>query len=165
MFHTMSIIITFWIAVLGFLMSLASWIYTFITTRQNLSLEISQLKTGDNVTFCFMHFVNHSRLPISITRIQIINDNAITDCTTIPCLVCQATRSIGKTITSQKDFYSLQIPIDISTLGATSGYVLFEGAPAVLRSEATTVTFLICTNRGKKVRISLPLPLDFQYMN
>ena len=64
--------VTFWIAVLGFLMSLASWIYTLWVNRKSLKISIQESFLDENNFFILLELVNKSRQPISITTGSII---------------------------------------------------------------------------------------------
>ena len=54
------------------------------------------------------------------------------------------------------------LPIRLDCLGATSGYLAFLMPPDILSGHETTVTFEICTNRGKAVQKTFVLHEDTQ---
>lgn len=151
------------IAIISFVMTSATWIHTILINRQNLSFRIHEAQSRNGVSFFFMQIENHSKLPVAITRFQLVTDKNEFDCVAIPHFIYQYTRRSGKEITSQKTFYSLQMPIELSALGAVSGYILFDNPQAVLPADSTDATFLVCTNRGRKEKILLPLPEDFRH--
>lgn len=151
------------IAIVSLIMTSATWIHTILLNRQNLSFRIHEAQSQNGVSFFFVQIENYSKLPVAITRFQLVTAESEFDCVAIPHFVYQYTRRSGKEITSQKTFYSLQMPIELSPLGAVSGYILFDNPQAVLPAGSTDATFLICTNRGRKEKILLPLPEDFQY--
>lgn len=78
------------------------------------------------ITLCFVYIENKSRLPIAITRIVLLSGENEVDCVPFPTWVLDDTRRSGKEIISRKSYYSMQMPIAISALGAVSGYVFFN---------------------------------------
>ena len=148
------------IAIISFIMTSITWGRTLHENRQNLAFHIHEFQSHDDISFFFMQIENHSKLPVAITRFQLIIDDSAFDCTPIPNFIYEYTRRSGKEVTSRKTFYSLQMPIEVSALGAISGYILFEGSQVVLPTDSTMATFQVCTNRKRKEKISLPLPAD-----
>lgn len=69
---------------------------------------------------------------------------------------------LDKTITSHHEYRTLSLPITLSSLGGTSGYVYFEFPEADFQTGATHLKFLIGSNRGKVAErtLSLGRPLD-----
>ena len=146
--------ITFGIAVAGFLMSLATWILTFLSQRKNIGIRITECKSDDEITLCFVH---KSRLPIAITRIVLLSGENEVDCVPFPTWVLDDTRRSGKEIISRKSYYSMQMPIAISALGAVSGYVLFQSDQRMLPDDAKLLNLKVYTNRGLTKIWSIPL--------
>ena len=149
--------VTFLIAVLSFFLSSASWIYTWIKRRKRLKFTIQEARARDDVLFFFLQIENESELPIAITRIQVLIDGKFIDCTAIPEFVYGLSHRSGDELVASKDFFSMQMPIELNPLGAVSGFVLFEGLQTSLPPSATQVIFRISTNRGKAEKIELPL--------
>ena len=143
--------ITFGIAVAGFLMSLATWILTFLSQRKNIGIRITECKSDDEITLCFVHIENKSRLPIAITRIVLLSGENEVDCVPFPTWVLDDTRRSGKEIISRKSYYSMQMPIAISALGAVSGYVLFQSDQRMLPDDAKLLNLKVA--KHEKVAI------------
>ncbi len=149
------------VSIISLILSLSNWLYSFYTQRKNLHFKIHEAKSKDGVTFLFMQIENLSRLPIAITRICLIADGQHIDCTVNPKLIYENTRKSGKEVIERRFVYSLQIPIEIPSLGAVSGYILFEDSQCGLSPNAKRANFQICTNRGKALEIELSLPADW----
>lgn len=162
-FSIENITLTDFLAACGFVMSLATWIYTAISNRQKLAFKIHEVKIVRDASIFFIQIENLSRIPVAITRIQLKICGALFDCVAIPTFIMGTTGKVGTEVISGKSFYSMQIPIELSSLGAVSGYIFFDNPQAVLPPDSTTASFLIHTNRGKKVEISLPLPDNFYH--
>lgn len=156
--------VTFGIAVAGFLMSLGSWIYTFVTQRKRLSFKIQVFKYKENLAYMYLMIENRSRLPVSITGIFLKQGKNRTSCTQIPKTVLSTTRKTACN-TDVVYQYSTAIPIQLSSLESVSCIVLFEDIPEVVQSSATHLTFQISTNRGRKVKRKLALPQDWNDQN
>ena len=149
--------VTFLIAVVSFALSSGSWIQTWIKRRKRLKFTIQEARARDDVLFFFLQIENESELPIAITRIQVLVDGNFIDCTAIPEFVYGFSHRSGDELVASKDFFSMQMPIELNPLGAVSGFVLFEGLQTSLPPSATQVIFRISTNRGKAEKIELPL--------
>lgn len=158
-----NITLTDFLAACGFAMSLSTWIYTAMSNRQKLSFRIHEAKNITGGSIFFMQIENLSRIPVAVTRIQLEICGQFFDCIAIPTFIMGTTDRVGSEVVGEKAFYSMQIPIEISSLGAVSGYIFFDNPQAVLPADSTAVNFLIHTNRGKKVSISLPLPDNFHH--
>lgn len=149
--------VTFWIAVAGFMMSLASWVHTFITQRKKLAFKIQFFRNKEKLAYMYLMIENRSRLPISITGIFLMLGGNKTPCAQIPKVVTSTKRKTASTtdVTYQ---CSTAIPIQLSSLESASCIVLFEDIPVDVPPFATHLTFQISTNRGRRVKKKLELP-------
>jgi len=155
--------ITFLIAVLGFLMSLGSWVYTGLMRRKKLRFKVHAWQQTDDVFYIFLQIENFSELPISITRIQAFISGEPKDCTAIPTFVYGYRKLNDTDQIASKEFFSMQMPIELNPLGSVSGFVLFEGLPEAQRTISTPVRLQISTNRGAAMKIELPLSQDSRH--
>ena len=153
--------VTFVIAVVGFLISVASGILNLLRQRKNFDIIIHSVKAYDTVIFLSAAFVNKSRLPILITRIALQQRDTSLECTAVPVKVASFTDSRNGQVLSHREIFSKQLPIALSSLGGDSGVILFENVRAQLEDSATHATFLVGTNRGKTVKKILALPPEW----
>ena len=149
--------ITFALALLGSLGALTSWSLVFVSQRKKIRISPLGFRSNSKGCFFLMMFENQSRLPISITRITLIDGENKFDCAPTPKVVIQKTRSHATEMVYRSSDYSLSMPISIPSLGATSGYILFECDQPLLEGSATSAVFEVYTTRGKLKRISLSL--------
>ena len=148
--------ITLIIAVSAFLLSLGSWIHALVTQRVALTMRIMGYYSVMEETVFFMEIENNSRLSIAVTQI-IINPKSEN---------AKSCNLLSKPLFSYKNdqmaeaniMYSLAPPINIMPLGAVSGFIVFKEKKSFLLADAKQVNFLIYTNRGKKIDMSLELP-------
>lgn len=148
------------ISILGLLGGLSSWLYIWSKDRLNIQIRILSklIKPGTNSALFYMSFSNESRLPVAITAIKLILENKPVSCLEVPDVVLSRTKRTGSTITDQIKHYSREIPINISALSATSGYVQFLFDQDIQLPASNTLSFEVHTNRGVIDRISLQLP-------
>lgn len=152
--------VTFWIAIAGFLMSLISWIKDFATQHKRLSARIMYLGTSSRSAHMYLMIENKSRLPISITGVELILDKQAYPCVPFPKIVfIRNLKTAGEVSHSQPE-YSTQIPIHIPSLGAVTALLLFDPLVQTPLPDATQLTLAISTNRGKKVKMRLPLSAE-----
>lgn len=148
--------------VLGFILSVAGWIYTWVKNRKKIKISILDIKSYEDVTFLFMVFENKSRLPVAITRVALMMGNRTVECTPMPTEICKKTHKDEKgNIISIDIEKSMQIPIQLQELGAVSGQILFENLEELPEASATSLNFLIATNRGKAFQTTLELPVGW----
>ena len=129
-------IISFSIAIAGFLMSLSNWLYTFWVKRKRLKITFDFDNRLANYSFT-QHFKyltlpiileNRSSNPISITQLLIYNhDNIIYKAELEKNMVAHAFK---KLIDTNSDYYerfieSASFPIDINGYGARLEYINF----------------------------------------
>lgn len=150
--------ITFWIAVAGFVMSLATWIKDLLTQRKRLATHVLHLKVVKDELHMYLLIENRSRLPISVTRLELIQGNVRTACTALPSLMFRRYMSSGGTGTDERRDYSTPLPYSLSSLGAMTVLVRFEDLKQTPPLDATHLTLAVSTNRGRKVRMKLELP-------
>lgn len=132
--------------------------YTLLAQRKNISLSIQSYSYKNKSLLMFVSFTNHSRLPISILNISIIQDKVCYPCVYVPTMVCEHTRRSGKEIISHREEFSVQFPISLASLAGSSGYLYFDKLPENYPDDATTLTVQVSTNRGKAMKMKLSVP-------
>ncbi len=105
----------------------------------------------------YVSFANKSRLPISVTDICIKIDDTYYPCLQPPIIAYEETKKVNGAVVSHRAISSLSIPINISSLSGTSGYICFEFPEVSFPSDATELTFSVSPNRGKVFEKKLPL--------
>ena len=156
-------IVTFVIAIAGFLLSLTSWIKDFVTQRVRLDVRITKANANEASPgiFCFFSIANRSRLPISITNMEIVQPGGRTACIPVPKRVLEHTRRQGNEVIERRTEYSTAMPVQIQSLGGAMVLAQFEHLPEKIPTDATSLNLVICTNRGKPRKMTLPLPKDW----
>lgn len=74
-----------------------------------------------------------------------------------PIIAYEETKKVNGAVVSHRAISSLSIPINISSLSGTSGYICFEFPEVSFPSDATELTFSVSSNRGKVFEKKLPL--------
>lgn len=156
--------ITLFLSIFGSVGTLASWLFTLAKNRKNLNIQIVGRRFSDDANSLLLYamFENKSRLPILITGISVQLDSIWYSCEKIPLTTFTETTKCKGEILSHHEYQSLPLPIFITSLGGTSGYVYFAFPESSLPPDATHLNFLISTNRGKPIEKKLWLghPLD-----
>ena len=156
-------IVTFVIAIAGFLLSLTSWIKDFVTQRVRLDVQITTAGRNEALSaiFCYFAIANRSRLPISITNIELSQPGTQIACVPVPKLVFEGLRKEGSYVVERRPEYSTAMPVQIQSLGGVTVLAQFEHLPEKIPADATSLNLVICTNRGRPKRMTLPLPKDW----
>lgn len=150
--------ITFWIAVVSFAMSLASWVKDWLTQRKRLKARIVFMNALEHTVHMYLMLENKSRLPIAVTNIELILNENRTPCVPLPTLFFRQSKRSGDKVIEQRSEFSTALPIQLPGLGALTALVRFEKLEQTLPPDATHLTLLISTNRGRKARKTLALP-------
>lgn len=152
--------ITLALAILGSIGTLTSWTHTLLGNRKNLNVRVVGQRFSEmnnDSLLLYMSFENKSRLPIAITSIGIKINEITYTCTEIPIVTFQETTRCKGEILSHHEYTSIPLPISLSGLGATSGYVYFEFPGADFEFDATHLNFQLTTNRGRSIEKTLSL--------
>ncbi len=148
------------ISIIGLLISLFTLTQNLLATRKKLKIRILSIDAAKDKMFLTVSIENESQLPIAITNIKYITNLGKYSCTPIPTLVSECTRKTGGTIVEHRSTYSERLPIQLSSLGAFGGIILFEHLPELPENPPTTLTFEVSTNRGKAFRRTVELSVD-----
>lgn len=152
--------ITTVISIVGLLISLFTLGQNLLEKRKKLNIRVLSFDAYQDVMFLTLSIENGSQLPIAITNIKYITTLNEYSCTPIPSKIAEITTRQGDTILEHQVTYSERMPIQLSELGAFSGIIFFEHLPELPESPPTTLTFEVCTNRGKAIRRTVELPAD-----
>jgi len=130
--------------------------------RMNINVVAKHYYCEDEHLLVFMAFENCSRLPVSITRIQLLDGyDSRRDCEYMSKQITEHTTQTGKTVTYRRSVDNLGLPLDLPPLSAKSGYIYFKFPhgkdhwnPIVHKKP---LNILISTNRGT-VNPTLQIP-------
>lgn len=146
------------ISILALIGGLSSWLYIWYLNRVNFSLGIYAKLLSSKGILLYLYFANESRLPISLTKISLLHGDDCLYCKPIPELVFQSTSRTGDRVTNEEKHYSLQLPINLDSLSASSGYLYFPLEQGIVLQNANILTFEVQTNRDVTKRMTLELP-------
>lgn len=148
--------ITFFFAIVGFL----GTVNTLLMQRKKLKFSIITYRSNNHCVLMYVSITNCSHLSISISNISIIHNNVCYPCAFIPKKVIETTHTIGKQVVSRKEEYSIEFPINLSSLAGTSGYLYFDKLPNTYPMSPTTLTVQVSSNRGSAKKMILLIPQD-----
>lgn len=157
--------VTFWIAVAGFIMSLASWVKDIAVNRRKIEARILEFHANSSAAYMYLLISNKSRLSIAVSSVSLVLGDLMASCTPVPKCVADYTRKSGKEVIERRFEYSASLPVAITGLGGTTAIFLFENLPQQIPADAKDLTLLIGTNRGKPVKKKLSLPADWAGLN
>ncbi len=141
------------IGILGFVLSLCVVIGTAIQNRCKIKIEISQFINGELGLLLYLSITNFSRLPITITNIQVLLDGDAYNCERLPQAALEITNKTGKTITGKRIYESIPMPIPLMGLGGLNGYFYFSDCQKKIPTPPTIITFQIQSNRKAIFRV------------
>ncbi len=143
------------VGIAGFVLSVVNIFLTFLRNRRRLNVRfgadgITSLSDQDLFAVAFS-FENLSQLPISITRVQLQVAGKLYDCDRVPHVV-ERVRIKSKDFEDTSVLKSVSVPVNLPSLGAESGFLVFGVPQGTLSSSEKDLIFQICTNRGKAVQ-------------
>lgn len=149
-------IITFTLALIGFVGTVSGWIYFWLTTKRNIDLELFDYGVlGGSIAQFFIHFQNQSHFPICIISVSLLHDNSEICCELIPMKV----RSIGEDLLRTPSF-----PINLVGRQGYLCFLEFAGCGQIQLAPGNKVALSINTNRGR-IRRSVTLSNTSHYLH
>lgn len=151
------------ISILAFLISVYLLVDKIISSRVSIDLKVLNFKVYDNVEAQFLiMFENRSNLSISITGIHILGNNTLYSCYFQPRRVKESTRRINNEVIERLTTSTLALPINLTPLGGTTGYISFRDGLEDLVQPEKILNLQVDTNRGRvKKSLLLPIQVDF----
>lgn len=151
------------VSICAFLMSLATWLRTWLESRQQLSIFLDGYAFHNNVCVFKLSFINESRLPVTIYRIEHVADNKVIACTRQPKVILEYVRRSNNTVIDRETHKSMPIPIHLDALGYAAGLILFEADQPAPSGPPTQVKIRLCTNRRRSSEFEFRMsPVDIQ---
>lgn len=121
--------------------------------KRNITLQFVQAKRVENGAYLLVQFqaANHSKIPISITRMQLVLDDQLCDVDFIPvCVEDSRLKILDST-------YSELIPINLGAHTLRNWFFAFKIHSNTYINCSENLTFIISTNRGKSVKKNFSL--------
>lgn len=145
--------ITFFIALIGFLLSLYNFIWALIHNRVKLRVAYKNHLCGNGENgflIVMMNIENLSRLPLSVSRMFLNIGDDTYEFSSMPQFVYERTRKCGDEVYDKVITHSVELPQFIPALGVCGGFfhVVGEITNKRLMNENTSIT--IWTTRGKR---------------
>lgn len=131
-------------------------LWAIIQSRKNLDFKLHYFGYSKErkLALAYIQFVNKSRIPISITDVSLKIGGILYPCKKIPAIAdtvlhrCFGTQSLD-------NIYSIQFPISLSSLGGTSGYLIFDIPQEYDTPLPTPVKIAVSSNRGRTLEVEL----------
>ncbi len=151
--------------VFGFIISVINFVYFFVIRRKNLNIRFGDIGVREyyvqnDLLKVQFSFENKSQLPVSVTRIQFVLNGTYYDCLRLPVIIEEVERKRNDVVYDRDIIKSVFTPINLPSLGAASGFLVFQVPQGSLSKDETTLTFRICTNRGKAIQKTFVLHED-----
>lgn len=148
------------VGVLGFLLSVINFALIIFQNHKSLNVRfgdagITQLSNHQDLYKIAYIVENKSRLPISITRVQIQIAGKMYDCNRLPFVVDRSEYCIGNEVVDRTLVKSKVLPINLLGLSAESGFLAFLIPQGILSENDKDLIVQIYTNRGKATRMTL----------
>lgn len=146
--------------ILGFLLSGFNLAMVIWQNRKRLRIRfgaagISSLPNHTDLYQIAYSIENQSRLPISITRIQIQVAGKMYDCERLPYVIETSEYRVGGEVVDRTLVKSTVLPINLLALAAESGFLAFSIPQGTQSANDKDLIVQIYTNRGKVARMTL----------
>lgn len=149
--------VTFVLSVFGSLGTLFTFVYTYWTKRKNLKVKIvsATYKKDRQQLILIVNFENRSQLPISVISANLSFSKETHKPLRYPKWVGHHKYSDGPEVVDRKFTYNLEFPINMNSLTAASGYILFDIPEEKLQNLSTAAILRLRVTRGLALRILL----------
>ncbi len=144
--------ITLAIALLGAFGNIGTWIFNYLHSRRNISIQIIKICRIPNALIAYSIIQNHSRNPISINDISIKTPEHLYTSNNVPQIPFQ--RGYDHCSITRK-YISMPFPVNLGSLSGASGYIYFEIPSDVSENLSAPLTVQISTNRGNSFQMKL----------
>ena len=146
--------------VLGFLLSVYNFTMIMIQDHKRLKIRlgdagITSLPDHRDLYKIAYMVENRSRLPISITRVQIQIAGKMYDCDRLPFIIEKSEYRVGNEVVDRTLIKSTVLPINLLGLSAESGFLAFLIPQGILSANDKDLIVQIYTTRGKVTRMTL----------
>lgn len=151
-----------WLTVAAFIMSSLTWANELLHKRRKLRITpLSYMSKPSNseknaVLFLHLNIENKSRISIAVTSISAQVGGDFIDCNPISHVYFTNISRQGGEIVNQVERYSLGMPINLASLEATSGVLLFELPTQDALDASIPLNVRLTTTRGT-IDVTLPL--------
>lgn len=150
------------LGILGFLLSMVNLGILFFSRRKKLTICFDSYFVKKNYTRGDMivvkyRFDNHSELPLSITRIQLVIGNKMIDIYSFPIIAAHSEYKTNNEVYHRNIKETDVPPLNLPPLGSIGGYLAFQVPRDTMSDNEKSLTFRICTNRGKAIQKTFAL--------
>lgn len=150
------------LTIVAFLFSTYTFVRGIIENRKNISVELLQMAPGftgekQSYSVCFQ-ILNKSRLPISISNIQIDKNGKKYEFFNAPIDIFSSVTRRNDTIIDSKKITSTIFPLSLTSLGGERVYLTTYKETDLHINEKEYLKIVISTNRGKLIKkVSVPI--------
>lgn len=146
--------------IFGFLLSVGNFIILLLQNRKRIKVRlgdagVTHLSDHRDLYKISYSIENLSRLPISITRVQIQVAGKMYDSDRLPFIIEKSEYRVGKEVVDRTLVKSRVLPINLLALSAESGFLAFVIPQGILSANDKDLIVQIYTNRGKVTRMTL----------
>lgn len=152
----MSIILGFIVSGISLIISVANTVVNLASRRKKIRISILEYGYYLGENQFVLSFENCSQLPVSVSRMFLCINGERYECRLLPRTVREITHYRGE-ISETEKINTLPFPIYLSSLGCSSGYVVFPKSPKAFENQNTLANFQLYTNRGKIESLKVPL--------
>lgn len=146
--------VTFVLALMGAIGSF----YTFIMQRKKIRITIQKFGYKEGTLLMYLSYVNLSHLSVAITNVNLVYEGVSYSCTFEPTLAQTYTHKIGKEVLTRRDDFTIALPLNLSALAGSSGYIYFGYLPGNFPEHPDTIELEVGTNRGRAMKMKLKVP-------
>ena len=140
------------ISIISLIVSLATLFERLYTNKVSVKCSVIDYLNISEVLQMYVHFENSSRLPIAVTRVNILLENGYIIPAKLEPVMIKSQHIdlfVGKSETTV--IKSMPLPAYIQPLGAISGYLEFPNSLNIRLEPDTSLYLEIYTNRGTLV--------------
>lgn len=148
------------LGIIGTAGTIYTLISTFLASRISIDVRLILFRKRPTGFITYFSFTNKSHLPIAINDVYILIDKTAYSCKKLPVLAKETTKSERGEIVYRDREYTMNFPINLSSLSGSSGFLFFQIPRQMQESVSSELIVGLGTNRRRKVQKKLLLTQD-----
>lgn len=146
---------TFILAVFGSVGAFYNWLTNHLHSRKSLQMQIERIcKFGSSVV-AYVMILNRSSASISISGVSLKVDGKLYPGYHVPLRTIRINHYEYGDAIADREIITMAFPANLGGLAGVSGYLMFDIPPALSEKLESPLTFLISSNRGRPLQMSL----------
>ncbi len=147
--------LTFILAILGSAGAFYNWLTNYLNSRKSLQIQIERICKFESSIVAYITILNRSSASISISGVSLKVDGKLYPGYHVPLRTIRIKHYEDGNAIADREIITMAFPANLGGLSGVSGYLMFDIPPALSEKLEAPLIFLISSNRGRPLQMSL----------